>query len=168
LTVSPIWRRGLLANRPADGSSGAEMGWASLILVAVLARLKITVETAGMSVAPGLSLCVVIAAGLALWSAGQALDVLTRQRYDNRRAALWGLGGLSVALLVVAGANEWFWGTATGTGSAWLVLTAIWLAAAARLTWRRRTVWLTGALDVLIAALLVGAALNVHWAVPFS
>lgn len=168
LTISPIWRRSLLVRRRTNGSPGAELGWASLILVAVLVRIRITVGTAGMDVAPGLSLCVAIAAALALWSAGQALDVLTRRRRDNRRAAAWALGGLTVACLVVAGANEWLWGAATGAGSTWLVLVAAWLAAAARLTWQRRTVGYTGVLDVLIAALLVGAALNARWVLPFS
>jgi hypothetical protein len=49
-----------------------------------------------------------------------------------------------------------------------LNLAALWLISSARLVLGRKSVRLTSALDLLLAALLVGLALSVHWALPFS
>jgi hypothetical protein len=116
-----------------------------------------------------------VAAGIALWAAGQGLNALLANRKMDRLAAAVAFAGLTMNLVVVGWVNWRVWGTPIGMAvasqnaqSAPLKLTALWLVSAASLVLGRKSVRLTSALDLLLAALLVGLALSVHWALPFS
>jgi hypothetical protein len=116
--------------------------------------------------APFLLLCVLVAAGLVVWSAGQALDVLAGDREDNFKATVVACAGLTVSVVVVGGVNWRIWGTPVGTVTATLGLWAAWLVSAARLVFK--SVRLAGVLDWLAAVLLVEIALSVQWTWPLG
>jgi hypothetical protein len=82
---------------------------------------------------------------------------------------------LTVNVVLVGVVNWRVWGTPSGAGVAgtsfvngFLSLSAVWLISAARQVWKHTSVRLTSGLDVLATALLVGIALNIQWAWPFS
>jgi hypothetical protein len=117
--------------------------------------------------APFVLLCVLVSAGLALWSLGQALDVLFKARADNARAATIAFVGLTVSIVATAGVNWRVWGTPNGTISAVLALWAAWLMSATGLLWRR-SAWFSSALDGLVALVVTVVALSAQWNWPFA
>ncbi len=144
-------------------------GWAGLIPIAVVAGVGVVARPRVVgAAAPLVLLGVLAAAGLALWSLGQALDVLLEARADNSRAAAIAFAGLTVSIVVVVGVNWRVWGTPGGTMiSAVLTLWAAWLMSATRLLWRRFA-WFSGALDGLVAIVVTVVALSVRWTWPFG
>jgi hypothetical protein len=150
-------------------------GWAGLIPLIMLTGISAGRWSAGDDSAPLMLIGTLVAAGIALWAAGQGLNALLASRKTDRLAAAVAFAGMTVNLVVVGWVNWRVWGTPIGTAvtsqnaqSAPLNLTALWLISAAGLVLGRKSVRLTGALDLLMAALLVGFALSVHWALPFS
>jgi hypothetical protein len=160
LSVGHGWR-----NTAPEGRRPA--GWAALIPAAAVAGLGVAVRaTMTGTAAPFLLLSVLVAAGLVLWSAGQALDVLLGDREDNFKAAVVAWAGLTVSVVVVGGVNWRVWGTPLGTVTATLGLWAAWLVSAARLVFKSAR--LAGMLDWLAAVLLVEIALSFQWTWPLG
>jgi hypothetical protein len=151
------------------------VGWVGLIPLIILTGISAGRWPARDDSAPVLLIVTLVAAGIALWAAGQGLNALLANRKTDRLAAVVAFAGLTMNLVVVGWVNWRVWGTPMGTAvasqngqSAPLNLTALWLVSAAGLVLGQRSVRLTSALDLLLAALLVGLALSVHWALPFS
>lgn len=140
----------------------------ALVLIAIVTGVGVIDRPAVAETVAPLSLCVLVAAGFLLWSAGQALDVLVGDREDNVRAAAIAFAGLTAAAVVVGGVNGRVWGTPSGTVAASLGLWAVWLMSAARLVWRDKSTRLTAVLDLLTVTLMLVIALSVQWAWPFD
>jgi hypothetical protein len=125
--------------------------------------------------APVLLVGTLLAAGLGLWSAGQALDVLAQTKKEEQTSLMAVSVGLTLNLLLVGGVNWRVWGTVSGASAPWpdlpngfLHLSALWLISAAGLVLRNRSARLARVLTLLAATLLVGTALSVRWILPFS
>jgi hypothetical protein len=173
LVAGSLWLAPRLCYLLRAGQRAVE--WAGLIPLIILTGISAGRWPDGDDSAPVLLIGTLIAAGIALWAAGQGLDALRANRKMDRLAAAVAFAGLTANLVVVGWVNWRVWGTPIGTAvasqnaqSAPLNLTALWLVSAAGLVLGRRSVRLTSALDLLLAALLVGLALSVHWALPFS
>jgi hypothetical protein len=110
---------------------------------------------------------VLAAAGLALWSLGQAVDVSLKARADNAQAAAIVFVVLTLSVVMVAGVNWWIWGTPGGEISAVLTLWAAWLVSATGLLWRRFA-RLSSVLDGLVALVTTVVALSTQWTWPFD
>lgn len=144
-------------------------GGAELMPLVVVAGVSAVGRAAeNLTAAPVLVVCTLVAAGLGLWSAGQGLGVLVGHRKDNRPAAAMAFAGLTASVVVVGGVNWRLWGTPVGAVTASLGLLASWLVSAARPVLHRKSIRLAGALDLLVALLLVGVGLSVQWALPFD
>lgn len=154
--------------RDATPQGRRPMGWAALIPVAVVTGVGIPDQPTTAGAAPFLSFCVLVVAGLMLWSAGRTLDVWVGDREDNVSSAAIAFAGLTIGVVMVGGANWRVWGTPSGTVTASLALWAVWLIVAARMILRGKSVWLTGTLDLLATALMVMVALNIQWVWPFG
>ncbi len=152
---------------------GLRQGRAALIPGAILAGISTfgwPARDPGPAAAAALlmSVCTLVAAGLAVWSAGQSLDMLVGDREDNVRAAAAAFTALTLSALVVGGMNWRAWGTPGGTSTAAVDLMAVWLVGAARFVLGRKSSRLACALDLTAATLLVTTALSVQWALPFG
>lgn len=147
-------------------------GWAGMVPLAIVAGISALGWPVESSPAPLLLACTLIVAGFGLWAAGQGLDALTKDQEANRWATAVVFVGVTVNVVVVAGVNWRVWGTPGGTAVAspggFLSLLAVWLISAAGLILGQNSVRLTRALDLLVAALLLGLALSVRWTLPFS
>ena len=151
------------------------VSWAGLIPLIILTGISAGHWPAGDASAPLMLISTLVAAGIALWAAGQGLNAVVANRKTDRCAATVALAGLTMNLVIVGWVNWRVWGTPLGTAmasqnahSASLNLTALWLVGAASLILGRKSLRLTSALDLLTAALLVGLALSASWALPFS
>jgi hypothetical protein len=152
---------------------GLRQGRAVLIPGAILAGISAfgwPVREPGPAATAALlmSVCTLVAAGLAVWSAGQSLDVLVGDRQDNVRAAAAAFTALTLSVLVVGGTNWRVRGTPGGTSTAAAGLMAVWLVEVARFVLGRKSDRLASALDLTTAAVLVAIALRVQWALPFG
>lgn len=151
------------------------VSWVGLIPLIILAGISAGHWPAADASAPLLLISTLVAAGIVLWAAGQGLNAVVASRKTDRCAATVALAGLTMNLVIVGWVNWRVWGAPLGTAvasqnahSASLDLAALWLVGAASLILRRKSPRLTAALDLLTAALLVGLALSVRWALPFS
>lgn len=149
--------------------------WAGLIPLIILTGISAGRWPAGDASAPLMLIGTLVAAGIALWAAGQGLNAFMANRKTDRGAAAVALAGLTMNLVVVGWVNWRVWGTPLGTSvisqnahSASLNLTALWLVSAASLILGRKSLRLTSVLDLFTAAWLVGLALSVRWALPFN
>jgi len=122
-----------------------------------------------------LLVCTLVSAGLGLWSSGQGLNVLVKEKTDNQWAAAAAFAGLTVNVVLVGVVNWRVWGVPSGAGvaetsfvSGFLSLSAVWLISAARQVWQHSSVRLTSSLELVTTALLVGIALSIQWVWPFS
>jgi hypothetical protein len=152
-------------------------GWAALVLIAIAAGISVISWPLEEPSAPILIACTLLAAGLGLWAAGEALNGLSDDLEGNHWASGIASAGLAAVILVVGAVNWRVWGTPAGVAAdafagspqgAFLGLLAVWMISAAELTLRRRAARLIFALGVLAAALLLGIALSVQWTIPFS
>lgn len=148
-------------------------GWAELIPAAVVAGVSAVnwpdqALASSATTASFMLVCTLLASALALWSAGQGLDVLLGAKSDSHRAAAVAFAGLTVSVVVVGWLNWRVWGTPGGTLAAPLGLLAVWLISAARLVLHQQSAWLSSTLDLLAATLLVVIALRVEWTLPFG
>jgi hypothetical protein len=142
------------------------VGRAGLIPVAAVAGVGVVAHPNDPgTAAPVVLLCVLAAAGLALWSSGQALEVLLKARAENARAAATAFAGLTVSIVIIASVNWWVWGTPGGVISAVLALWAAWLLSATGLLWRRFA-RLSSVLDGLVALVATVVALSTQWTWP--
>jgi hypothetical protein len=149
-------------------------GWAGWIVIAVVADTGAFSWPVEHASAPLLLVCTLASAGLGLWSAGQGLNVLVKQRTDNWWPAAVVFGGLTTSVVVIGGVNWRVWGSPGGADIAgpslpggFLSLAAVWLISAARQVWHSSP-RLASVLDLLAAAFLVGISLSVQWVLPFS
>jgi len=149
-------------------------GLAGWILIAVVAGISAFSWSAENASAPALLVCTLVSAGLGLWSAGQGLNVLAKQKTDNRWPAAAVFVGLTTSVVAIGGVNWRVWGSPGGMDaggpslpSGFLSLAAVWLISATRQVWQSHP-RLTSTLDLLAAALLVGITMSVQWVLPFS
>jgi hypothetical protein len=150
-------------------------GWAGLIPTIVTVGISALAWPVEKASAPVLLVCTLVSAGLGLWSSGQGLNVLVKEKTDNQWAAAAAFAGLTVNVVLVGGVNWRVWGIPSGAGvagtsfvSGFLSLSAVWLISAARQVWQHSSVRLTSSLDLLATALLVGIALSIQWVWPLS
>jgi len=151
------------------------VSWAGLIPVTILAGISAGHWPAGDTSASLMVTSTLVAAGIALWAVGQRLNAVMANRRADRYTAAVALAALTMNLMLVGWVNWRVWGTPLGTAvasqnahSASLNLAALWLVGTAGLILGRKSLRLSSALDLLTAALLVGLALSVRWALPFS
>jgi hypothetical protein len=161
-------------------------GWVGLLLIAIVAAIGAfswTVDSPSTLLhsgtlsqsAPFLLLCTLVAAGLALWAAGQELDAAATDEDAYRWALAVAFAGLTVTIVVVGDVNWRVWGTPGGLAvdtsssqAGFAGLLAVWLISAAGLVLQRRAKRFVSVLGLLAAALMVGIALNVQWTLPFG
>ncbi len=166
LSARDVWRN--KSQAVGFDSVAQPAGGAGLIPIAIVAGVGVVARSRIIGAAgPFVLLCVLASAGLALWSLGQALEVLLKARADNWRAAVIAFAGLTVSIVVVVGVNWRVWGTFGGTIPAVLVLWAAWLMSATRLLWHR-FVLLSSVLDGLVAVMVTVVALCTQWTWPFG
>ncbi len=151
------------------------MMWAGLIPLAFVTGIGTFNWPTESAQAPLLLVSTLVAAGLGLWSAGQALDVLAKVKKEEQASLAAVSVGLTLNLMLVGGVNWRVWGTVSGASAPWpdlpngfLHLSALWLISATGLVLRRRSARLANLLVLLAATLLVGTALSVRWILPFS
>jgi hypothetical protein len=170
LSAGTHWRNLFRPGQPPTG-------WVGLVLIAVAAGISVISWPLEEPSAPILVACTLLAAGLALWAAGEAFNNRTEDLEGNRLAAGLASAGLAGVILVVGAVNWRIWGTPAGVAAdaiggspqgAFLGLLAVWMISVADLALIRRAKRFVCVLGMLAAALLCGIALSVQWAIPFS
>jgi hypothetical protein len=154
-----LWRRARSTGRP--------LGWAGMVPIAIVAGISAYAWPLEDGSAPWLLACTLVAAGVGLWGAGEALNGLTVDRRADRWPSLVAMAGLTATVVIVGGVNWRVWGT-PGAHSEFLGLLAVWTMGAAGLVLRARAARFVSALGVVAGAALVGIALSVQWTMPFG